>query len=155
MNFNCGVFILSNNLENEVGGENYKVLYEVDATNLKDSDKHRRWLRSAAFISIYLVIVYILYFFIFELSLIVLLAIMFFTPSWYIPSLAVYKITDKGIVDDKEHIIPIHSKYKFIANEERKFVTIKKGRRELFMIYTPEPMYVMRLLESLSKSLKS
>jgi len=132
----------------------FQIFYEVDATNLKDADKTKRYLRTIGFIALYFGIVMVLYFFILELSLIVLFVLMMILPPVFIPSVAAYKITDDGIIDFKGRTIPIYPEYRFVANEERKFVSVFKGRRELFMLYTPEPMRVMRILERVSKIIR-
>lgn len=132
----------------------FQVFYEVDASNLKDADKTKRYLRTIGLIALYFGIVMVLYFLILELSLIVLFIMLMFLPPAFVPSVAVYKITDNGIIDFKGRTIPVYPEYRFVANEERKFVSVFKGRRELFMLYTPEPMRVMRILERVSRIIK-
>ncbi len=132
-----------------------EVFYEVDATELKDRDKKRRYMRTIGLLALYFLIMLILYPYIFELSLIVLFILLFFLPAPFVPSLAAYKITNYGIIDSiKDRKIPLKPEFRFIANVERKFVSVFKGRRELFMLYTPEPMRVMRILERVSKIAK-
>lgn len=131
-----------------------QVFYEIDAANLKDADKSKRYLRTVGLIALYFGIVMVLYFFILELSLIVLFVLLMILPPAFVPSIATYKITDDGIIDFKGRTIPVYPEYRFIANEERKYVSVFKGRRQLFMIYTPEPMRVMRILERVSKIIR-
>lgn len=132
----------------------FQVLYEVDASDLSAADKGKRYLRTTGLLALYFGLVTVLYLFILELSLIVLVILLMFLPPPFVPSVAIYKITDDGIVDFKGRTIPISYEYRFVANEERKFVSVFKGRRELFMLYTPEPMKVMRILERVSKMVR-
>jgi len=131
-----------------------EVFYEVDASELKNADRAKRYLRTLALFAMYFLILLVLYQFLFEFSLIVLFVILMFTPPAIIPSIAKYRITNFGIIDPKERAIPLRPEYRFVANEQRKFVSVYKGRRQIFMLYTPEPMRVMRILERVSKIAK-
>jgi len=121
---------------------------------LKNADRAKRYLRTIGMFALYFLILLVLYPYLYEFSLIVLFVILMFTPPAIIPSLAKYKITNFGIIGPKERAVPLYSEYRFVANEKRKFVSVFKGRREIFMLYTPEPMKVMRILEKVSKIAK-
>jgi len=131
-----------------------EVFYEVDATELKDADKKNRYLRTIGLLALYFVLMLIMYPFILELSLIVLFILLFFLPPPFVPSVASYKITNYGIIDIKDRLLPIKPEFRYVANVKRNFVSVFKGRRELFMLYTPEPMRVMKILERISKIAK-
>ena len=131
--------------------EELEVFYETNAADLKDADRSKRWMRTIGFIGLYFIFTVVLYNIIFELSLIVLFLIMMFSPSPFIPTIAEYKITNKGILLSDGRKISINPEYKFIANEERNFVDIKKGRRDVLLVYTSEPMRVMKILEKVAE----
>jgi len=130
--------------------EKEEVLYETDATELSVNDKNYRRLRAIGLLSFYFTLAFILFLFIDVLAMIVVFVVMWFSPYPFVPSFAVYKITDKAVVDNKGRRLEITPEYKFQANLRHSFVSLRKGRRSVLWLYTNEPNKVVEVLEKVS-----
>lgn len=137
--------------ESESEFEEEKVLYEIDASELSNKDKTYRRIRAIGLLSFYLIIAFVLFLFLDVLAMIVVFAIMWFSPHPFIPIFAKYKITERAIVDNRGRRLEITPEYKFIINEKHNFVGLKRGRRYVLWLYTNELEKVIRVLEKVSK----
>ena len=130
--------------------EKEEVLYETDATELSVNDKNYRRLRAIGLLSFYFTLAFILFLFIDVLAMIVVFVVMWFSPYPFVPSFAVYKITDRAVVDNRGRRLEITPEYKFQVNLRHSYVSLRKGRRSVLWLYTNEPNKVVEILEKVS-----
>ncbi len=133
-----------------------KVLYEIDAVDLKSSDRGKRILRSTGLFVLQMALVLGLFLLIGIWAIFILiLATYVFLPSPIIPVPSRYKITAKGIIIDNRSIFPLRKDYKLRFNEKRSFVSIlHRWRGEIIRLYTPEPEKVTNILDKLISKLE-
>ncbi|MEM2137322.1 MAG: DUF2208 family protein [Candidatus Methanomethylicia archaeon] len=135
----------------ESESEREEVFYETNASELSDKDKNYRRIRAVGLILFYLIIAFALFLFLDVLAMIVVFVIMWFSPYPFIPTFAIYKITDRAVVDDKGRRLEITPEYRFVINEKHGYVGLKKGRRFVLWLYTKEPERVTKFLERVSR----
>ena len=130
-----------------------RVLYEVDATDLKMADRKKRITGSAGiFAAELLLIIFIAYLLdIWAIPLIILLVT--FLPSPFVPIPSKYKITNQGVSLNGKNVFQMRPDHKLVANEIRKFVSVRHRRRgEVLKLYTPDSEKVMKILDKLIKT---
>lgn len=128
-----------------------KVLYEVDATDLKRADRGKRILRSAVMFILQLAFIFILVSIFGWLAILIfLLAAFVFLPVPIIPAPSRYRITKQGVMLDERRGFSFKKGHKLRANEGRKFVSIlHRLKGETFRLYTPEPKKLIKILDKL------
>ncbi len=134
-----------------------KVLYEVDATDLKMADRKKRNISSLVSIIAQLALLFILAA-LFDIwgALIFILVMFVFLPLPIVPAPNKYKITGQGVKVNESRVFALKKDYTLRFNEERKFVSVRQRRRgEALRLYTPEPEKVIKILEELIKQLSA
>ena len=132
-----------------------KVLYEVDATDLKMADRKKRNISSLVSIIAQLALLFILAA-LFDIwgALIFILVMFVFLPLPIVPAPSKYEITSQGVKVNESRVFALKKDYTIRFNEERKFVSVRQRRKgEALRLYTPEPEQVIKILEELIKQL--
>jgi len=132
-----------------------KVLYEVDAKDLKMADRKKRNLSSLISIIAQLALLFILAA-LFDIwgALIFILVMFVFLPLPIVPAPSKYEITSQGVKVNESRVFALKKDYTIRFNEERKFVSVRQRRKgEALRLYTPEPEKVIKILEELIKQL--
>jgi hypothetical protein len=136
-----------------------RVLYEVDATNLKMTDRNKRILGSVGIFSVELAFIFIVSFLLntSEWMMVVgfailLIAIMFFLPTPLVLAPSKYKITKQGIFFNGEKAFPLEKKYRLKVNQNRNFISVRDRKGEVLKLYTTETEKVMKILDKILAS---
>ena len=136
---------------NDVNLMSVKVLYEVDATDLKVADRRRRILRSAIMFILQVAFIFALVVFFGWLAILIfLLAAYVFLPLPIVQTPGKYKVTDEAVMLDERRGFSFKKGHKLRANEERKFVSIlHRLKGEILRLYTPESKKLVKILDKL------
>jgi len=132
-----------------------RVLYEAEVTDLKMEDKNKRILRFVTILANELALLFLLGIFLGIIGLIIGAVVMWvFLPFPLVRTPNRYQITNKGIICDGNRYVELKTDFKFKLNEERKLISIYRGRKEILNIYSPEPDKVLDILNRLVKRLQ-
>lgn len=136
-----------------------RVLYEVDATNLKMTDRDKRVLGSASVLSVEIALIFIVAYITSasEWGMIAGLAILFIAILYFLPTPLVlapskYKITRQGILFNGEKTFALGKKYRLKADQNRNFVSVRDRKGEVLKLYTTETEKVVKILDKIIAS---
>ncbi len=135
-----------------------RVLYEIDAANLKLADRNKRISISVGFASVELALVFIVSYLMgtTELMLVgfvlLLIVVFFFLPTAFPFAPAKYKITKQGIFFNGEKAFPLAKKHRLKVNQNRNFISVRERKGEVLKLYTTETEKVMKILDKIIAS---
>jgi len=130
-----------------------RVLYEVDATSLKMTDRNKRILVSASILAIELATIFVVAYFLDIYGAIILFVlILFFLPTPVALAPSKYKITKQGIFFNREKAFPLGKKHRLKVNQIRNFVSVRERKGEVLKLYTTETEKVMKILDKIIAS---
>jgi hypothetical protein len=130
-----------------------RVLYEIDATELKMADRTNRILRSLGILAAEILLIFVVAYFLDIYGVIVLfVVIVFLLPSPVALAPSKYKITKQGILLNGEKAFPLGKKHRLRVNQNRNFISIRERKGEVLKLYTTETEKVMKILDKLVTS---
>jgi hypothetical protein len=133
-----------------------RVLYQVDATDLKMADRTTRILRSIGILAAEIVLIFVVSYLLGDLAIygviVLFVVIVFLLPSPVALAPSKYKITKQGILFNGEKTFPLGKKYRLRVNQNRNFISIRDRKGEVLKLYTTESEKVMKILDKLIAS---
>jgi hypothetical protein len=142
-------------VKKESNSQKSRVLYKIDATDLKMADRKKRIIGTAVIFIAELALIFPLAYFLGLLAIPLYVAIVYFMPPPIVPAPSKYEITNQGISLSGQSIFPLKSGYTLQDNQIRKFISIRRARRgEVLKLYTSDFEKVMTILDKLIKESK-